>query len=110
MSKPQFVYSLAPQELMQSINPWTFYQNGGQFGLINISLGATSSPETESAILEKVGSYGRQLGRIGDAVEILIKYADPARMDEDERDVLKILEGQLAEIRKIKREQAKPPA
>lgn len=69
MSKP-FQVSLAPRQLWQAINPWTFNQQGAQFGFVNIDLGQTPQPEVEQAILEKVGSYGRQLGRIGDALEV----------------------------------------
>jgi hypothetical protein len=96
-------YSLAPEKLWQAINPWTFYQQGAQFGLINIELGQTPHPEIEQEILDEVGSYGRQLGRIGDALEILIKYADLSRLDEAEKGTIKILEGQLAQIREVKR-------
>ena len=35
--------SIAPDKLWQAINPWTFYQNGGQFGLVNIDLGDRKS-------------------------------------------------------------------
>ena len=70
----QFSFSLAPDQLWQAINPWSFYQQGAQFGLINIDLGATAHPETEQKILEEVGSYGRQLGRIGDALEVLLNH------------------------------------
>ncbi|MEJ1976901.1 MAG: hypothetical protein WDN49_13120 [Acetobacteraceae bacterium] len=69
-----FQVSLAPQKLWQAINPWTFYQQGAQFGFINIDLGQTPHPEAEQAILDEVGSYGRQLGRIGDALEVLLKH------------------------------------
>ena len=64
MSKT-FQLALAPQKLWQAINPWTFYQQGAQLGFINIDLGQTPHPEIEQAILDDVGSYGRQLGRIG---------------------------------------------
>jgi hypothetical protein len=40
---------------LQAINPWTFYQQGAQFGFINIELGQTPRPDVEQAILEKVG-------------------------------------------------------
>lgn len=96
-------FSLAPEKLWQAINPWTFYQQGAQFGLINIDLGQTPHPEIEQEILDEVGSYGRQLGRIGDAIEILIKYADLSRMDDAEKGAIRILEGQLAQIKQIKR-------
>ena len=86
--------SIAPEQLWQAINPWTFYQQGGQFGLININLGQTPRPDIEQAVLDEVGSYGRQLGRIGDALEVLIRHLKPAELTKDEVDTLAILEGQ----------------
>ena len=73
MSK-SFQLSLAPEKLWQAINPWTFYQQGAQLGFINIDLGQTPHPEVEQAVHEYVGSYGRQLGRIGDALEVLLNH------------------------------------
>ena len=40
MSKP-FQVKLAPDKRWQAINPWSFYQQGAQFGLVNIELGQT---------------------------------------------------------------------
>ena len=57
-----FRLSLAPDKLWQQIDPWKFYQQGAQFGFINIDLGNTQHPELEQKILDEVGSYGRQLG------------------------------------------------
>jgi hypothetical protein len=94
--------SLAPEQLMQAINPWTFYNQGAQIGLFNISLGDTRHPEIERKVLREVGSYGRQLGRIGDALEVLIRHFDQSALDQPEKDALAILTGQLAEIRKVK--------
>ena len=102
MSKP-FQVSLAPDTLWQAINPWSFYNQGAQFGLINIELGQTPRPDIEQAILEKVGSYGRQLGHIGDALEVLIDHFDQSALGQPEKDALAILKGELAEIRKVKR-------
>ena len=85
-----FKLSLAPDRLWQAINPWSFYNQGAQIGLVNVNLGQTPRPDIEQKILDDVGSYGRQLGRIGDALDIL--------------------KGQLAEIRSIKqRERARAP-
>ena len=103
MTKP-FQVSLAPETLWQAINPWSFYQQGAQFGLINIEFGQTSRPDIEQAILEKVGSYGRQLGRIGDALEVLLDHVKLKNLDDRERDALAVLRGQLAEIRQVKQE------
>ena len=103
MSKT-FQLSLAPQRLWQAINPWTFYQQGAQFGFINIDLGQTPRPEVEQAILDKVGSYGRQLGRIGDALEVLLKHLKLDGLSQTELDALEVLRGQLAAVRQVKQE------
>jgi hypothetical protein len=101
MSKT-FQLSLAPQKLWQAINPWTFYQQGAQFGFINIDLGQTPHPEVEQAVLDRVGSYGRQLGRIGDALEVLLNHVKLTDLTQPEKDALTILRGQLAAIREVK--------
>jgi hypothetical protein len=97
-----FQLSLAPQQLWQAINPLTFYQPGARFGFINIDLGQTPNPEMEQAILDDVGSYGRQLGRIGDALEVILDHVKMEGLKPAEQDALAILRGQLAEIRKVK--------
>jgi hypothetical protein len=97
MSTP-FQISLAPEQLWQAINPMTFSQLGGQFGFINIDLGGAGDSDLERKILKTVGSYGRQLGRMGDALKH-VKLDDLTR---DEQDALDILKGQLAAVRQAK--------
>jgi hypothetical protein len=94
--------ALAPEKLWQAINPWSFYNQGAQFGLINIELGQTAHPEIEQAVLDEVGSYGRQIGRLGDALEVLIRHVDRTRLSREEDDALTIAMGQLADVRKVK--------
>jgi hypothetical protein len=101
MSK-NFQLSLAPEKLWQAINPWTFYQQGAQFGFVNIELGQTPHPEMEQAILDDVGSYGRQLGRIGDALEVLFNHVKLADLSQAEKDSVAVLQGQLAAVRQVK--------
>jgi hypothetical protein len=101
-----FQFQLAPDRLWQAINPWTWHLEGGQLGLINVNIGETKHPETERAILDEVGSYGRQLGRIGDALEVLMAHFDAAVLTQKERDAFAILEGDLAQIRGIKARKA----
>src|SRR5215472_14206346 len=98
-----FQLSLAPEKLWQAINPWTFYQQGAQFGFINIDLGDTPHPEVEQAILDEVGSYGRQLGRIGDALEVMLKHTNLEGLSPAELDTITVLRGQLAEVNQVKR-------
>src|SRR5215472_8146993 len=97
-----FQLSLAPEKLWQAINPWTFYQQGAQFGFINIDLGETPHPEVEQAILDDVGSYGRQLGRIGDALEVLLDHVKLDGLSSAEKDALSAMRGQLAAVRQVK--------
>jgi len=94
---------LAPDTLWPAINPWSFAFTGGQVGLVNIAIGETRHPEVEREILDEVGSYGRQLGHIGDALEVLIDRFDQSGLGQPEKDALAILKGELAEIRKVKR-------
>ncbi|HVH76651.1 MAG TPA: hypothetical protein VM755_17170 [Stellaceae bacterium] len=101
MSKT-FQLSLAPQQMWQAINPWSFYQQGAQFGVVNIDLGQTPHPEAEQAILDEVGSYGRQLGRIGDALEVLLDHLKLDGLSPAEKDALAVLRGQLAAVRQVK--------
>ena len=107
MSK-SFQLSLAPEQLWQAINPWTFYQQGAQFGVINVSLGQSPHPEVEQAVLDRVGSYGRQLGHIGEALEVVLKHVDLGALTKDEQDAIAVLLGEVAEIRKVKAETLKP--
>ena len=104
----KFRFSLAPEQLLQAINP--FYNQGGQFGLINISLGQTPRPDIEQKVLDEVGSYGRQIGRIGDALEVLIANVPLDGLSSEDADTLAILKGQLAAVRKVKhRERGEAP-
>jgi hypothetical protein len=97
-----FKLSLAPDRLWQAINPWSFYNQGAQLGLINVNLGRTPRPDIEQKLLDEVGSYGRQIGRIGDALEVLIDHVRLEGLSKDEKDALAILKGQLAEVRRVK--------
>ena len=59
---------------------WTswFSGNFGQVGLINVNLGKSSDADLERKIIEDAASYGKQLGRIEDALVVLIKHLDRA--------------------------------
>ncbi|HEV3156255.1 MAG TPA: hypothetical protein VGZ00_02795 [Candidatus Baltobacteraceae bacterium] len=91
--------------LTQSINPWSwaFDPVGSQLGLINVNLGQSSNPQIERQILDEVGSYGKQLGRIGDVLRILLKHA---KLSEDEQKAISDFENQINAIDKIKKRAA----
>lgn len=46
---------------------------GDQLGFVNINTTAAGDPDLERRITEQVASYGRQLGRILDALDVVIR-------------------------------------
>ena len=93
-------------DVVQSINPFTSFMTGGQFGLININLGQSSEPKVEEEVLSDVASYGKQLGRIGDALIVLLRHFHPNN-DEEEKaiDAVKQMLNEIADVKaKYKRQ------
>ncbi len=99
----------------QTINPWNWVFNptGGQYGLVNISLGQSSNPAVEEEVLSDVASYGKQLGRIEDALAVLLAHFKPERAltgDEEKAvSALKEMTEQIAAV-KAKHGAATPPS
>ena len=97
-------------DVTQSINPFTAFMTGGQFGLININLGQSSEPKVEEEVLSDVATYGKQLGRIGDALMVLLAHFHPREaLTADETKAIAALNEMLEKIADVK-EQHKRPA
>jgi hypothetical protein len=98
-------------DVLQTINPWNWFFRavGNQVGLVNINLGSSANPKLEEEILDEVGSYGRQLGRIGDALGVLLKHVKPADLSDDENMKIWAFKNQLAEIERLKAKVSTPP-
>jgi len=89
----------APTTLEQPILP------GWQFTLFSIDLGESSNPEVEKAAIERIGSYGKQIGHLAEALEVVIehlKLLDLEGLDEKKKDALKVLLGDVAGARGVK--------
>jgi hypothetical protein len=85
----------------QTINPWTWFFRGiSQFGLININLGQSSDPNLEQSILDDVGSYGRQIGQISDALDVLLPHV--ALESKRDHDALTDFRLQLEQVNRLK--------
>jgi hypothetical protein len=91
-------------DVMQAINPWkwSFSSLGGQVGLVNINLGKSADPALEQRILDDVGSYGRQLGRIGEVLEVLLNHVDLDGLAAKEREAVEDFRLQLAQVKRLK--------
>jgi hypothetical protein len=89
----------------QSINPWTWFLNpvGSQVGLVNIELGKSSNPAIEEEVLSDVASYGKQLGRIEDALLVLLAHFRPEHpLTAEEETAISGLKAIVAEIAAVK--------
>ncbi len=96
-------------DVVQSINPFTSFMTGGQFGLININLGQSSEPKVEEEVLSDVASYGKQLGRIGDALIVLLEHFHPRRpLTAPEDAAIEALKEMLDEVAKVKEKHKRP--
>lgn len=72
--------------------------------VIKINLGQSGAPAVEEDVLNNVGSYGKQLGRLGDALAVLLEHFEPKKpLERREKDAIDALKGMLVEIGEIKR-------
>jgi hypothetical protein len=90
---------LAPTSLSQPILPnWSF-------NLFSVNLGATSNAKVEEKALEQVGSYGKQIGHLAEALEVVIqkmRLLDSKDLSQEDRDALQVFLGDVSAVRKIK--------
>lgn len=90
---------LAPSSLYQPILPnWSF-------SLFQVNAGVSSNPAVEQQVLQNVGSYGKQLGHLAEALEVIVdklKLLDDASLPADQRDALEAFLGDVAAVRQLK--------
>jgi hypothetical protein len=97
-------------DVTQTINPWNLAFNpvGGQYGLINVTLGQSSAPEVEAEVLTDIAGYGKQLGRIGDALLVLLKHLpQDTELAPGDAAAIADLKDMLAHIEKVKKRHAR---
>jgi hypothetical protein len=97
-------------DVSQWINPITSWWSGNT---ISVNLGESGSPEAEAEILRRVGSYGRQLGKITDAMIVLLRHLPQgARLTQEEKDAVaafKKMADQIADIKETHKRQVMRP-
>jgi hypothetical protein len=73
-------------DVWQAINPWSWWleSTGQQVGFINIYRTEAGDPEQELEIVENVASYGKQLGRIVEALSVVLRHGSFSRLEPDE--------------------------
>jgi hypothetical protein len=68
----------------------------------NINLGTSSDPDIEKQVLSDQASYGKQLGRIGEALIVLLNHVNLTNMTRDEEKAICDLKCMLHEIANVK--------
>lgn len=90
---------LAPNSLYQSILPnWSF-------NLFNVNAGLSTNSSVEQQALQNVGSYGKQIGHLAEALEVVIaklKLLDDKSLSTDQQDALKVFLGDVSAVRQLK--------
>ncbi len=99
MENVYFPLQLAPSSLNQPILPnWSF-------NLFNVNLGASSNAAVEQETLQTVGSYGKQIGHLAEALELIVrelKLLDSKDLSQSEKDTIRVFLGDVSAVRKIK--------
>ncbi|HEY9094497.1 MAG TPA: hypothetical protein VIN35_02045 [Hydrogenophaga sp.] len=94
---------LAPSNLNQPILPnWSF-------NLFNVNMGASTNAVIEQEALQTVGSYGKQLGHLAEALEVVIgklHLLESEALSQSDKDALRVFLGDVAAVRKIKHSHA----
>jgi hypothetical protein len=100
-------------DVVQWINPVTWFKSGNQV-TANVYLGESSAPEVEEEILDRVGTYGRQLGQLIDVVTVLLGHLpDHAALTPNDRKAIAAFEAmanQIADIKEKHRRHALRPS
>ena len=90
---------MAPTNLNQPILPnWSF-------NLFNVNMGASTNARIEQEALQTVGSYGKQMGHMAEALEVIIgklNLLDSEALSRPEKDALRVFLGDVAAVRRIK--------
>lgn len=96
-----FPFSGPVNQAFDFMNSW-FRTVGSQFGLVNITVGSTADPQAEKKILEDVGTYGRQLGRVGDALRVLVERVNTSELTAEQKKALVAFTYQVDKVDEIK--------
>jgi len=94
-------------DVNQAIDASLLHAMGDQLGFININGTRAGDVQLEQRITEQVASYGRQLGWLVDALEVLIRTDRPADLTPDDAAALDQVRNLRAEVARAKEEVAR---
>ncbi len=100
---PWMFPALAPRELTQAINPWTWWLDASDnvVSLINITH-KSGNPEMEKSIVQDVAGYGMQLGKIEAALNVVLSTLSEKELTSEQKKALAEYREMIAEIEQAK--------
>jgi hypothetical protein len=99
-------------DVTQRIGTWWIKSLSDQTGFININNVRSGDPEVERRIIEEVASYGRQLGRIMEALDVVIghlRLGERNDLTADERRALQDFSDLVRQVQALKGDAGPPP-
>jgi hypothetical protein len=95
-------------DVWQDINPFRWiFRSAGPMSLFSINLGQSSEPSTEQAVLD-VASYGKQLGRVGEALAAVLEHTNTNDYSPEQRKAIEDFMTLSREIGAAKQRAAAP--
>jgi hypothetical protein len=92
-------------DVSQSILPWTWM---GNFGYINVNQTVSSNRALEREITQRVAGYGRQIGRVSEALEVVLAQMPPGRLPDKQQRALDDFRDMMRGIAAVKAGYAAP--
>lgn len=95
----------------QAFKLWTslFTTIGNQIALINVNVGKPSDPVVEQEVLSEAASYGKQLGRIEDALVVLVRHFDQSSLSHEEKKALSELKRMIDDVADVRDRHSRQP-
>lgn len=87
--------------------PWSWWY---QFAPVTINQMKSGDPALERRIVHEVASYGRQLGRICDALQAVVAHMERKDLDESERQAVDSFSAMVGQIAALKEDPQAPTA
>jgi hypothetical protein len=98
-------------DVVQSFNAFSpaFSAIGNQVSVVNINLGQSTDPAVEQEVLSDVGTYGKQIGRISDALIVLLAHFRPTQpLTPEEAAAIDALKDLLNRVADVKQRHTRP--
>lgn len=101
--KADITFDFPDGDVSQVFSYWNNFLRDTNFTAVNVNMGQTRNAEIEQYVLDNIASYGRQLGRIGEALNVVINHLDLLKKTSgDDQRALVAFQSMLSDIESAK--------